>query len=60
MNIFKLFTKVNDPQTIRRQQLAKLRTMLVDAELEHDKNESDLFYINNAIKRLESQLEPSA
>jgi hypothetical protein len=40
------------PEQLRAQQLARLRKQLVYVELEKDKNDADLAYLNAAIARL--------
>jgi uncharacterized coiled-coil protein SlyX len=56
--MIRYFKDINDPQAIRQRQLDRLRVVLADTELERDKIEASLNYLNTAIKRLESQLEP--
>ena len=43
------------PESLRQQQLQKLRLLLVDAELSLDQVTANLSYIRAAIARLEAQ-----
>jgi hypothetical protein len=43
------------PESLRQQQLQKLRLLRVNAELSLDQVTADLQYLSSAIKRLESQ-----